>query len=376
MKNKKGEIAALLTLGLVIIGTLITLGTSFFVNKTKNIASNPRAASDACDDTDNSCWIVKCFDGKPGYLSYSDSLCQFDMPRSSCEDGANSPYGGGGHLAYGRASRDSMVSTFTCDGNTEQDGEEPPGPATAECPTKDYNCNKIDPRIYKDHVLSNDKDGKYHDGDSCKGTGMTKAEIKTEVCDNYKKTTSECFPWNCQSIDPNWKSQKLLAMGDGTERTYYTDLNGECNSTVYDGEAIIPICNPAAAPTCDSVSCSVATNNSTVNFGDKEVAQLSDKPGEYYKPDTDCEKKASAYLKVECPVPSASDPLSNVAPHDTLNPNDYICDNSMTEKYSSSALPGFITTCQSKYTCFKVILSDVGWFKTDDRMYCCHITCP
>ncbi|MEK7597328.1 MAG: hypothetical protein AAB441_01640 [Patescibacteria group bacterium] len=42
MKNHKGEIATFLTLGLVIVGTLITLGTSFFVNKTK-IASNPKA---------------------------------------------------------------------------------------------------------------------------------------------------------------------------------------------------------------------------------------------------------------------------------------------------------------------------------------------
>lgn len=43
MKNKKGEIATLLTLGLVLVGTLITLGSSFFVNKTKTIVSNPKA---------------------------------------------------------------------------------------------------------------------------------------------------------------------------------------------------------------------------------------------------------------------------------------------------------------------------------------------
>ena len=48
MKNHKGAIATLLTLGLVVIGTLITLGTSLFVNnKNTNIASNPRASSQA-----------------------------------------------------------------------------------------------------------------------------------------------------------------------------------------------------------------------------------------------------------------------------------------------------------------------------------------
>src|SRR3989344_5049848 len=43
MKNHKGEIATLLTLGLVLIGGLVTLATSFFVNRQNNLASNPRA---------------------------------------------------------------------------------------------------------------------------------------------------------------------------------------------------------------------------------------------------------------------------------------------------------------------------------------------
>lgn len=57
MKNHKGEIATFLTLGLVLVGSLIALGTSLLVNK-NNIASNPRAASpcthrysDACNGT-------------------------------------------------------------------------------------------------------------------------------------------------------------------------------------------------------------------------------------------------------------------------------------------------------------------------------------
>lgn len=45
MKNKKGEIATFLTLGLVIVGAVVTLATSFFTNQKKNIASNPRAYS-------------------------------------------------------------------------------------------------------------------------------------------------------------------------------------------------------------------------------------------------------------------------------------------------------------------------------------------
>jgi hypothetical protein len=45
MKNHKGVVATLLTLGLVVVGTLITLGSSLFVNNQKtNLASNSMAA--------------------------------------------------------------------------------------------------------------------------------------------------------------------------------------------------------------------------------------------------------------------------------------------------------------------------------------------
>jgi len=43
MKNKKGEIATLLTLGLVLVGGIITLASSFFINNQKNIALNSKA---------------------------------------------------------------------------------------------------------------------------------------------------------------------------------------------------------------------------------------------------------------------------------------------------------------------------------------------
>jgi hypothetical protein len=42
-KNKKAEIATILTLGMILVGAVLTIATSFFANKTKNLASNPRA---------------------------------------------------------------------------------------------------------------------------------------------------------------------------------------------------------------------------------------------------------------------------------------------------------------------------------------------
>lgn len=53
MKNYKGEIATLLTLGLVIVGAVVTLASSLLVNKNKNFATNSRAAETdvTCDGT-------------------------------------------------------------------------------------------------------------------------------------------------------------------------------------------------------------------------------------------------------------------------------------------------------------------------------------
>lgn len=48
MKNRKGEIATLLTLGLILVGAVATIATSLFTNNQKNIASNPKAAGVNC----------------------------------------------------------------------------------------------------------------------------------------------------------------------------------------------------------------------------------------------------------------------------------------------------------------------------------------
>jgi len=69
MKNKKGEIATLLTLGLVVVGTLITLGTSLFVSNNKtNLASNSRAT---CISKYQPCTTVKSTYAIGGYWSSS-----------------------------------------------------------------------------------------------------------------------------------------------------------------------------------------------------------------------------------------------------------------------------------------------------------------
>lgn len=48
MRNYRGEIATLLTLGLVLVGAVITLAFSFLTNQQKNLASAPKAAENNC----------------------------------------------------------------------------------------------------------------------------------------------------------------------------------------------------------------------------------------------------------------------------------------------------------------------------------------
>lgn len=65
--NKWGEIATLLALGLVIVGTVITLATSLFVNNQKtNLASSPKAETQ-CAFADWDCAVKDC-NGQAGCI--------------------------------------------------------------------------------------------------------------------------------------------------------------------------------------------------------------------------------------------------------------------------------------------------------------------
>lgn len=395
MKNHKGVVATLLTLGLVLVGTLVTLGISYLTN-TNKIASNPRAAEDSCDLPDDSCWIVKCINGKPGSLQYSPSLCQYDIPTSSCSGG--SPYSGGGQMVIGVSARDDLLDppTFSCtgsgnagSGNEEQEGGDNitpgAGGGTAKCPKKDYNCTEIDAK-YQSHVLSKDKDGLYHDGDSCKGTGKTKTKIAVDVC--VALNDNECFSYNCEDIGSHgWKSKELLAMGDGEERQYYTELKKNCTSTAYTEATIESTCNPAAAPTCDPITCSEIVTDLDPKYADKEIYQWSNASGTYYKDNKCSDNKKISDINKECPQveptkpPNAYDSVTNNG-----DPRNYVCGLIEKKFYKgmfsdkSSDLPDFVKSCQQKATeqntCFQVIISDIGTDIVADYMHCCAKSCP
>ncbi|MCL4364663.1 hypothetical protein M1328_05520 [Patescibacteria group bacterium] len=89
MKNRSGQAAALLTLGLVIVGGLLTIGISYFTNSQK-IATNSRAAS---------CTMYDC--SKQFGSQYTGSVCYQGSDFYSGTCGATgctgSPYSNGWH---------------------------------------------------------------------------------------------------------------------------------------------------------------------------------------------------------------------------------------------------------------------------------------
>ena len=102
--SKKGEIATLLTLGLVLIGAVITLGSSFFTNKQKSISSNPKASytcelpiNIASQDCSYGYTTVGCQSGyaeckpaptvKPSPTKPPTSTCPYTCTKYNCSSG-------------------------------------------------------------------------------------------------------------------------------------------------------------------------------------------------------------------------------------------------------------------------------------------------
>ncbi|MEK7521959.1 MAG: hypothetical protein AAB569_00100, partial [Patescibacteria group bacterium] len=81
----------------------------------------PTQASTGGDEdypADDSCWIVKCFEGKPNYVMYSDSLSRYEIPLSSCPN--NSLYKGGGWMTIGIDNRNAKLAQLGCENGNEE----------------------------------------------------------------------------------------------------------------------------------------------------------------------------------------------------------------------------------------------------------------
>ncbi len=127
--NRKGEIATLLTLGLVVVGAVITLATSILTNNQKSIASNPKAATVNCVySTTNLCTgecgstcssSQKCTNGKyrcPG--TSDDSSTGPTSPSTNSPTPIKSPTpvaGSGGSCNSSTDKKSGDASKLTCE---------------------------------------------------------------------------------------------------------------------------------------------------------------------------------------------------------------------------------------------------------------------
>ncbi|MFA6081463.1 MAG: hypothetical protein WC741_03585 [Patescibacteria group bacterium] len=213
-KSRKGTSATLLTLGLVLVGSLVVFGLSFLTNNNK-IASNPRAQSCTAADIPNSTKAC-CFCQNGSVRVYATANARVsNCMGTECSTAA---YG----TAYNATSwgycNDSGGSyEGTCTGGPI--GSSGPGGVEA-CPTKDSNCNKIGP--YNDNPLSIDDKGLYHDGKECKGAGM-KYNAARSFCAGLNNES--CDQTTCQEPNINWSTEPIWVNAKG----YYI-VDSNCNS--------------------------------------------------------------------------------------------------------------------------------------------------
>ena len=198
MQNHKGEIATLLTLGLVIVGTLITLGTSLLVNNKKNIASNPKAATYKLCCKTYACGAYGAGEGNmkvtavgfeginsSGTVGYTSCNNTGYLNTTYCSSISGAPQSNGG-------------STFVkCDGSgpvvggpTGSETETPTGCENKSCSTLNFGNSDHDVSYYTD------KPEKFYFEKDCGGDPVNRTVIQDDDhC--LKAVKKDCTPSAC-----------------------------------------------------------------------------------------------------------------------------------------------------------------------------------
>jgi hypothetical protein len=301
-KSKKGEVAALLTLGLVLIGSLITLGVSFLTNNNK-IATNSRA-DESCTPTEGVNQSI-CFCKNNSVSIYASWSARV----ANCMTAPISNYINA--QSYGTSNWAYCTSASDFPGGCSGGG--PPGPGTLPTGCKSGTC-KSNNFGNSDHPVSyyEDKPDKFYFEKNCGGTPVDRTSIMdTDHCSGAVQ--GDCTETPCGNFSTQLK--KIT----GYDKDYiksHTVFTKTGNAKYYDGlpcddinettlqEACIP-------PASETHTCTITVQCSDI-LGSKytgELFQWSDEKGStsYYKtnsclaaadPDTDC-------IKVT-PPPSAS----------------------------------------------------------------------
>jgi len=252
MKNKKGEIATLLTLGLVVVGTLITLGTSLFVNNKKNIPSNPRAVCQIPESSKACCFCKK---GKVTVYASSTSR-QNNCMGTACTTAAYGNAYGASSWGYCNNSGGSYEG-----GSCTSSGGGTPVPGTTLTP--EPGCTNTNCQAFANLTSGLDipvsyKGSSYYTVSGCPdddddSTKFNNADGLSGWCSG--ETGKACIPNKPCSDYDGFATQNYSFDHKGTAGAIQYYKNGNCGGTIVDLPTVKTYCTtdqnaePTATPT-------------------------------------------------------------------------------------------------------------------------------
>lgn len=254
MKNRKGSTAALLTLGLVLVGSFVTIGISYLTS-TNKIASNPRAEMPTCT----------AFYEELGDVSVSGSGCA--PACGGAENCQECKFAGDikwecsniGELEPCVKAR-TYASLLNCQNDPESDDDSlctqckvndtpryeydgpgpgsgpisasgpigPSGPGGVEC--KPYNCSNWG---FEDHAISYYDRATFYDELGCnKKKKIGDINLAKQKCRELNGQFCSTNPTNCNELDPKYDDRELWVKPDASLTDFYY-LKAGCSGTGY-----------------------------------------------------------------------------------------------------------------------------------------------
>lgn len=285
LKSHKGEIATLLTLGLVLIGGLITLGLSILSNNQK-ISMNSRAAETCSDSSIPRPGMACCFcqNGTVRVYASSTARCNAQMSTPCTTAAYGTAYGA---TSWGYCQDGGTGYEGSCSGGSEvveEGGEE--GTETDECPEPKFTCSSKNLGTDFTEIFSKDDNDIYYNGKNCSGDKIGSLQNLIKKCDSL--VTADCAPVGCDLLYGNNAEYQDVDFGNRKVYTKSGFGGTYFNEGCYQKVNPLEECIPEAEVKCEPRSCESITGDSYKDYGDQVVYILPNEVGLYYK-DSDCE---------------------------------------------------------------------------------------
>jgi hypothetical protein len=395
-KNKKGEIATFLTLGMILVGAVLTVATSFFANKTKNLASNPRAACDTSLIPSPSMAICFCQKGK--VRVYASSTAR----KNNCMASTPEQYGNAyGAHSWGWCNDDTSHYTGDCPSSTTPEGGDSPKAApkpSNNCEEPSFTCQDKFPSDdirskNNDVIFSMDNQENYYKGENCPSDGKWGDYQKfADECEILAK--KNCYPTKCKNIKEHSSSlSDSVIYYTKDENSYYYYDNENCSGSPKKPEDLCvdtedkiekaekAVCNSNI--TCNNLP---GMDGRTV-YGDGTASyKVVDGKNIYYK-GSNCDGTKTENLeeiidycnskKPPSPTPTKTIPFELYENgHGNVNLSGLWCSDTGilydgSEGSINNALNMCLNTFKYRRDCLKIVASDKGVWRVWAYYYCC-----